>query len=286
MEDARRNRALNLRARSPSASIPAALGAPTEPTLERGGAVGPAVLARGAQLSRQDVAALAQRVAAEALEPLPKGFAALAEAHPVLERPLRRLVAATDIPEAIKHDAVQRLGRALEHPQARVDPRTLARHLDEAIHPGPLAAQKVEEKLFEVDYVLEALDAGRVRSGSTAAVGPGPADRLPLSPQGPVVHLAGVDRLEDLDVVFVDPDAVLHAAEVKRSAEGVWQKLASDKDYLEKFQRWKEAMESEGYTVQLEMVIRVGDDAKLDQVLPHYDKTARELLEDAGFEII
>jgi hypothetical protein len=101
-----------------------------------------------------------------------------------------------------------------------------------------------------------------------------------------VVHLAGVDRLEDLDVVFVDPDAVLHAAEVKRSAEAVWQKLASDKDYLEKFQGWKEAMESEGYTVQLEMVIRVGDDAKLDQLLPNGLHTARELLEREGFEVL
>ncbi|MEQ8280414.1 MAG: hypothetical protein RKU31_42475 [Deltaproteobacteria bacterium] len=166
-------------------------------------------------------------------------------------------------------DGVERaLGAAVT-----ISRRHLAAWLDDAADAGHSIERCFVDRLVELEYAVEAIEAGRAAEGSTVFLGLKPGERVALKPGGPWFEVppttpGRVGALEDIDVVFIDADDVVHVVEVKRTDEALWKALEKTSgDYVDKFVQLRGEGAAAEQKREVTMAIRSPGTGALDRPL-------------------
>ncbi len=198
--------------------------------------------------------------------------AAIAARAPELRDGLESL-ALSAVSPATRARALDSVERALGLSEVTISRRHLGAWLDDAADAGHSIERCFVDRLVELEYAIEAADAGRVAEGSTVYLGLKPGEHVALKPGGPWFEVPAttpgrVGTLEDLDVVFIDADDVVHVVEVKRTDEALWKALEKTSgEYVDKFVQLRGDGAVVGQKREVTMAIRSPETGAVDRHL-------------------
>ncbi len=209
--------------------------------------------------------------------------ARLVESAPVLRPALLQLESLTDIPDALRTRVLGALTRAVGPHRSRFDAENLAAHVFQALKSGP---RRLETALDELEHGLRVAEKpGELMKGSRIWLGLEAGGQARLT--GDVtVHLppAQKGKIQDIDVLYLRPDGTVQAVEVKRQDVTLAEKLAKEKDYMDKYKAWRDT-DNPGEQRAVAFAFSNPSTEALDKVPSGQALTLRALLEKADFEL-